>query len=175
VIALPTKRRPAACAGGCWASYRSASCDTLTGPVVAIEGTVAFNVVDDTRVTAAEPTPLNFTLDPELNPTPHGGTVGRRTLAARQSAWRNTSQVGAPRKTHSTDALARARLLSVKDRPDHDREHREQGDEAPRNGQPVEAHFHFRAFNAKLARFFCSAVPLPQSSFAACAALRCSR
>jgi hypothetical protein len=43
---------------------------TLTGPLVAFDGTVAFSCVDDTNVTALAATPLNFTLELLVNPTP---------------------------------------------------------------------------------------------------------
>jgi hypothetical protein len=43
---------------------------TVTGPVVAVEGTVAVSFVADTYVTRDAATPLNFTTAPGLNPTP---------------------------------------------------------------------------------------------------------
>jgi hypothetical protein len=43
---------------------------TLIGPVVAVEGTVAFSWVDETWVTLVAAVPLNFTVELLLNPTP---------------------------------------------------------------------------------------------------------
>jgi hypothetical protein len=43
---------------------------TVIGPVVAVEGTVAFSSVDEMWVTLEATVPLNFTVELLLNPTP---------------------------------------------------------------------------------------------------------
>jgi hypothetical protein len=43
---------------------------TVIGPEVAVDGTVAFSRVAETWVTALAATPLNFTPEVALNPTP---------------------------------------------------------------------------------------------------------
>jgi hypothetical protein len=43
---------------------------TLTAPLVAADGTVAFSCVAETKVTALAGVPLNFTVEVLVNPTP---------------------------------------------------------------------------------------------------------
>ena len=43
---------------------------TVTGPVVAVEGTVAFNWVEDTNTTGLAATPLKSTVEVFVKPTP---------------------------------------------------------------------------------------------------------
>jgi hypothetical protein len=43
---------------------------TVSGPVVALAGTVALICVAETNATVEAFTPLNFTFEPLLNPTP---------------------------------------------------------------------------------------------------------
>jgi len=43
---------------------------TVTGPVVAVAGTLAVSFVAETNVTVLAATPLNFTVEPAVNPSP---------------------------------------------------------------------------------------------------------
>jgi hypothetical protein len=60
---------------------------TEIGPVVAVDGTTAVSRVEDTCDTLGAATPLNLTVEPELNPTPlivtvvpYGPLVGEKLL-----------------------------------------------------------------------------------------------